>query len=234
MKQHSDSHKIHNLKFNHLMIGLLLIIWAVGEILLTPSKQLADQDRVNLERMIPKNFAAWHQDHDAASIAAEPQVSAALRLIYNQNLVRTYVNTDGKRIMLNIAYGRNQTNEGRLHTPEACYKANGFMLSDTRSEILNNEFGPVSIKKFLGTMGSRIEPVTYWISYGDFGVADFMQLRLAKLHYIFSGSIPDGILFRVSSIKNQADEFGLHEKFINDLIASLNEQDRMSLIKKLL
>jgi hypothetical protein len=52
---------------------------------------------------------------------------------------------------------------------------------------------------------------------------------------VFSGLIPDGILFRVSSINSQADPeaFALHEKFIKDLITSLSDQDRKALVKPL-
>lgn len=222
-----------NLKFNHVLIGLVLVFFAACELLLTPSKHLVDQDtvNVNLERMIPKDFAGWHQDDHAIANIVESSTNPALRLIYNQNLVRTYVNTDGRRIMLNIAYGRNQTNEGRLHFPEVCYRAQGFTVSDTTTDLLSNSFGPITVKKFLGTMGTRIEPVTYWISYGDFGVTDSTQLKLLKLKYVFSGTIPDGILFRVSSINNQTNEYVLHEKFIKDLISSLRDVDRNRLIK---
>jgi hypothetical protein len=61
------------------------------------------------------------------------------------------------------------------------------------------------------------------------------QSRLARLRYVFSGLIPDGILFRVSSVNSQADPeaFALHEKFIKDLITSLSDQDRKALVKPL-
>jgi EpsI family protein len=223
------------LKFNPFIIGLLLILVAACEPLLKPSKFLAEHDRVNLARMVPEHFASWHQDHQAISGIVDAQVDTTLRRIYDQNLVRTYVNTDGQRIMLNIAYGRDQADDNRLHPPEICYRAQGFMVSDTRSTTLHHASGALPIKQFVGRLGTRDEPVTYWVSYGDVAVVDVSQSRLARLRYVFSGLIPDGILFRVSSVNSQADPeaFALHEKFIKDLITSLSDQDRKALVKPL-
>jgi EpsI family protein len=226
---------MRTLKFIPFLIGLLLILVAACEPLLKPSKFLAEHDRVNLAHMIPEHFLEWHQDHQAISGIVDAQADAALRRLYDQNIVRTYMNTDGQRIMLNIAYGRDQASDQRLHPPEICYRANGFMLSDTRTARLNHAYGALPIKQFVGRIGPRNEPVTYWISYGDFAVVGEAQSRLAKIRYVFSGVIPDGILFRVSSVNSQADSeaFALHEKFIKDLITSLSDQDRKALVKPL-
>jgi EpsI family protein len=226
---------MRTLKFNLFLIGLILILVAACEPLLKPSKLLAEHDRVNLARMIPERFASWHQDHQAISGIVDAQVDTTLRRIYDQNLVRTYVNTDGQRIMLNIAYGRDQADDNRLHPPEICYRAQGFMVSDTRSTTLHHASGALPIQQFVGRLGTRDEPVTYWVSYGDVAVVGAAQSRLARLRYVFSGLIPDGILFRVSSVNSQADPeaFALHEKFIKDLITSLSDQDRKALVKPL-
>ena len=226
---------MRTLKFNPLLIGLLLILVAACEPLFKPSKFLAEHDRVNLARMIPEHFASWHQDPQAISGIVDAQVDTTLRRIYDQNLVRTYVNTDGQRIMLNIAYGRDQAGESQLHSPEICYRAQGFMVSDTRTSTLHHASGALPIKQFVGRLGTRDEPVTYSISYGDVAVTGISQSPLPKLRYAFSGLIPDGILFRVSSVNSQADPeaFALHEKFIKNLITSLSDEDRKALVKLL-
>jgi len=222
-----------SLKLKTLLIGLVLIVVAASEILLKPTKFLAEQDRVNLARMIPEHFAAWHRDYAPMGIV-DAQTEIALKSLYQQNLVRTYVNANGQRIMLNIAYGRDQGGDKRLHPPEICYRAQGFIVSETSMAKLNHGYGALPIKKFLGELGlTRHETVTYWLSYGDVTETDAAKSRLARLHYVFRGLIPDGILFRVSSINNQEnpDEFALHERFIKDLIASLSDSDRSALIK---
>jgi EpsI family protein len=224
---------MRSLKLKTLLIGLMLIVVAACEPLLKPTTFLAEHDRINLSRMIPERFAAWHQDDTRVGIV-NAQSDSALSRIYDQNLVRTYVNADGQRIMLNIAYGRDQGGDRRLHPPEICYRSQGFMLSETRTAQLNYAYGALPIQQFVGNLGgARREPVTYWVSYGDVVMADATQGRLTRLHYAFSGVIPDGILFRVSSINDQAstDAFALHGRFIRDLIGSLSDSDRNALIK---
>jgi EpsI family protein len=224
---------MRSLKLKTLLIGLVLVVVAGCELLLKPTKFLAEHDRINLSRMIPERFAAWHQDDTRVGIV-NAQTDSALSRLYDQNLVRTYVNADGQRIMLNVAYGRDQGGDKRLHPPEICYRSQGFMISETRTTQLNYAYGALPIQQFVGNLGgARREPVTYWVSYGDVVMAGATQGRLARLHYVFRGLIPDGILFRVSSINNQEnrDEFALHERFIKDLIASLSDPDRSALIK---
>jgi len=224
---------MRSLKLKTLLIGLVLVVVAGCELLLKPTKFLAEHDRINLSRMIPERFAAWHQDDTRVGLV-NAQTDSALSRLYDQNLVRTYVNADGQRIMLNVAYGRDQGGDKRLHPPEICYRSQGFMISETRTAQLNYAYGALPIQQFVGNLGgARREPVTYWVSYGDVVMADATQSRLTRLHYVFKGLIPDGILFRVSSINNQEnrDEFALHERFIKDLIASLSDPDRSALIK---
>ena len=59
---------------------------------------------------------------------------AIINKIYNQTLTRTYINPRGDRIMLSIAYGRDQSDALQMHKPELCYPAQGFRL-------LNNQRG---------------------------------------------------------------------------------------------
>jgi len=224
---------MRSLKLKTLLIGLMLIVVAACEPLLKPTKFLAEHDRVNLARMIPERFAGWHQDDTRVGIV-NAQTDSALSRLYDQNLVRTYVNADGQRIMLNVAYGRDQGGDKRLHPPEICYRSQGFMISETRTAQLNYAYGAIPIQQFVGNLGGvRREPVTYWVSYGDVVMDGATQGRLARLHYVFRGLIPDGILFRVSSINDQEsrDAFALHERFIRDLIGSLSDPDRSALIK---
>jgi EpsI family protein len=44
------------------------------------------------------------------------------------NLLAQVINPQGYRIMLSIAYGKNQSDALQLHKPEICYPAQGFTL----------------------------------------------------------------------------------------------------------
>ncbi len=100
--------KITNSRY--LLIGLALILAAFGAIALTPTKLVADQGpKVDLESLIPKQFADWQIDDTIIPLQVDPQKLELISKIYRQTLSRTYFNSKGERIMLSIAYGGNQS-----------------------------------------------------------------------------------------------------------------------------
>jgi EpsI family protein len=67
-------------------------------------------------------------------------------------------------------------------------------------------------------MGTRTEPLTYWFTLRDKAVQGTTQKKLEDLRYGLTGRIPDGMLFRVSSIDRdevRADEW--QDQFVNRL-----------------
>lgn len=64
-----------------------------------------------------------------------PELANNLDKLYSQTLTRTYINNDGYRIMLSVAYGENQLSSDvtQVHRPEFCYVAQGFY-----SEVKNH------------------------------------------------------------------------------------------------
>jgi EpsI family protein len=80
-------------------------------------------------------------------------------------------------------------------------------------------------------LGSRNEPVTYWIRVGDKIVRGNIELGFARLFYGVQGQIADGLLFRVSSIDTDSTTaFVIQEKFASDLANAVQEADRPSIL----
>ena len=50
----------------------------------------------------------------------------------------------------------------------------------------------------------RNEPVTYWLTVGDQVITNKFDKRIAEIRLGLTGQIPDGLLFRVSSIDNDS------------------------------
>jgi EpsI family protein len=72
--------------------------------------------------------------------------------------------------------------------------------------------------------------VTYWFTVGDKAVQGRLQKRLVDLRYGLTGQIPDGMLFRVSSIdSDQARANQLQDEFINQLLQAVSPADRKRL-----
>ncbi|MDP3818988.1 MAG: exosortase-associated EpsI family protein, partial [Methylotenera sp.] len=83
-----------------LLIGLALIVAFWGGFALKPTKHIADTGpKVNLESMIPQEFADWKVDDQVVPVQVDPQRLAVLNRIYNQTLSRTYINAHGERVM---------------------------------------------------------------------------------------------------------------------------------------
>src|SRR5262249_13935251 len=148
---------------------------------------------------------------------------------------RTYVNSQGYMIMLSLAHGRDQRGELEAHMPEICYPANGFTLRRTESGRLQTPFGDIPVHRLLTSKGPRDEPVTYWFTFGREPIAvdlpaQRLRRRLIELRYVLTGRVPDGILFRVSSIdRDPAQANQLQDQFVIDLLRALPPSDRQRL-----
>lgn len=202
---------------------------------LKPRALLAEQRStpLNLETAVPTQFGGWQMANDGFQGVVNPQTQEVLNRIYTQILTRTYVNAAGQRIMLSIAYGAEQSRRGglQLHQPEICYPAQGF-------EVLANVAGSVAVAngvipvRRLNTAfaNQRYEPVTYWTMTGDHATIAGYGKRLVELEYSLKGVIPDGLLFRVSSIGADAPaQFGLQDQFISALVPALAPPSRAQL-----
>lgn len=212
--------------------GVLMLMSAGATKLVTPSSYLSSvRPGLPLETTIPREFGEWREDQDRAGAVVNPQTAAALKKIYTQTLSRTYVNRDGERIMLSIAYGGDQRDGMQVHYPEICYPAQGFQLNASTVGEVRVGGGTIPVRRLETALyPNRNEPVTYWTMVGDRAVLGGSKKKLAELHYAMAGQIPDGLLFRVSSIDdNTARAFKDQEQFINDLLASLSAPAREQL-----
>ena len=180
---------------------MVLMIAATGlAVALIPTQRVADGEKIYLESMIPKKFGDWQLDETIEPIKVSPDVKANLDRIYNQTLSRTYVNNRGDQIMLSIAYGSDQSTSLQVHRPDACFTAQGFQISNMVSDIVQTDLGQIPVMHMVATRGQRIEPITYWITVGDMAVRGWFEQKLAKVKYGLTGTVPSGILVRVSSI----------------------------------
>ena len=212
----------------YLLLGLVMLLAAGLSVALTPRMKAADQGpKINLETMIPKQFGEWRVDESIAPLQVSPDVQAKLDKIYNQTLSRTYVNGKGERIMLSIAYGSDQSDTMSVHKPEVCYPAQGFEVLQKQKGILQVAGANMPVVRLVARQKNRIEPITYWITVGNQMVTGGLDRKLAQMRYGLTGTVPDGMLFRVSSIEPDVSRaYASHERFIGELHASLDETRR--------
>ncbi len=222
------------ISFKHIVIGLFMFA-AVGMALaLKPTAKLADgEPEINLETLIPKQLGDWKIDETIVMLIA-PDQQKALENVYSQTLSRTYINSAGKRIMLSLAYGGSHGEGMQLHRPENCYPAQGFhLVTDTQAVILPTQYGELSVNRLVAAQGPRNEPITYWAVVGDQHTQFGWRMKLDQMRYTLTGSIPDGMLVRVSSIdRDQTGAYEIQSDFIQALLASMNDIERARITGK--
>ena len=217
-------------RIKSVLIGLAMIAAAGLAMALTPTKlTAATAPKIDLNTMIPKQFGDWHQLQELDVISVSPELQATIDKIYQQTLSRTYVNTKGEQIMLALAYGGDQRDSMQVHKPEVCYPSQGFeiMQSNIGSLHLTQDQKDIPVKRLVARQGTRVEPITYWITVGNQVALESLQWKLAQLKYGLTGKVPDGMLFRVSSIDtNPTQAFTIQNQFVNALVDAIDIKER--------
>ncbi|MBK1678901.1 exosortase-associated protein EpsI, B-type [Rhodocyclus tenuis] len=211
---------------NSILLALMLAASGLA-FALRPTQKMADQGpKVDLERMIPSEFAEWREEKQNATLIVDPQQQATIDRLYSQTLSRTYMNDHGYRIMLSIAYGTDQR-ESQVHTPEVCYPAQGFTLHNKEPGSLALDHYSIPVVRVVSSLGQRIEPVTYWTTIGDQVIKRGIHKRTLELAYGLAGQIPDGMIVRVSSIDPEATHaYEMQGRFAAQMLAALAPEYR--------
>jgi EpsI family protein len=211
-----------------VLLALMLLSAALGAVL-RPRIDLADErPPIDLTTMVPKSFGDWREEVNLVAQVVNPQQRDLLNKIYSQTLSRTYVNTQGYRVMLSIAYGKNQSDALQMHKPEICYPAQGFTLQATQRGPINLLGKPVFATKLATSLGQRFEPITYWTVVGDHVVTGGNDKKWTELRYALHNRIPDGMLVRMSSIdKDITNAYAIQNQFATAMVAAIAPDNRM-------
>lgn len=222
---------MRSLDIKYFTIGLLMVIAAITAVMLKPDKRMSEQySHFSLEELIPESFGDWKIDKNIVPLQVDPEKLEVIKQTYSQVLSRTYYNAEGDRIMISVAYGGDQSDTMQVHKPEACYPAQGFTIYNDKENKLDTGFGTIPVKNLLAVQGIRNEPITYWITIGEKIALDGINWKLTRIKYGLTGTVPDGLLFRVSSIGDEQRGYQLQQKFIRDLLKSVPEKSRLRLM----
>ncbi len=199
---------------------------------LTPAVKMSQaRGKVDFAMLIPAQFNSWQLDTTGTNQLVDPEVKATLASVYSQTVSRTYKNAKGQRIMLSVAYGGDQEEVMQVHKPEVCYTAQGFSVSKQGTSLINTDKGTIKAKLLLAKQAERIEPVTYWITIGKSIALNGLQWRWERIKYGLTGELPDGLLFRVSSLGSDTQiQYQLHKLFIQDLLNYLTTHEAAEFI----
>jgi EpsI family protein len=214
-----------------LVLAALMCGASVAGIGARPGERAVDRGQaISLETTVPKQFGDWVELPERGAQVVNPQTRELLDKLYSQILTRIYVDKSGYQIMLSLAYGDDQRGGLQAHRPEVCYPAQGFKLGKVEDGALPTQYGSIDVRRLTTSLGARNEPVTYWLTVGDQIIRSKFDKRLAEIRLGLTGQIPDGLLFRVSSIDNDnARAFRMQQKFVADMMGSVPAPARKQL-----
>ncbi len=210
-------------------LGSLMAAAAGLSHVMTPTVHLSEQrPEIQLDKVIPEQFGEWKVENNLAAAIVSPEREALIEKIYTQTLSRIYSNSKGERVMLSIAYGKDQRRGTEVHYPEVCYPAQGFELSGMRRDAVETLEGKITVNRLETNLSNqRYEPVTYWTIIGDQVTLGGTDRRIKELKYGFRGEIADGLVFRVSTIDRDTERaFQIQDVFVSALERALKPADK--------
>jgi EpsI family protein len=212
-----------------MAVVLMLGAGLLGHVL-RPNDYWADvSGKPNLESLVPNRFGDWVGVPFSASSVVDPQQKEALDVLYDETMTRVYVHrTTGRRIMLAMAYGKNQNTATAVHPPEACYRSQGFRVGNAVDADIDTPVGVLKASRLLSENGLRTEPVTYFIRTGHRVTRGSLDRSIVRLQYAAAGYIADGLLVRVSEITTDPPRvaFTLQDSFIEALLQAMSSEGR--------
>jgi len=208
-----------------IAIFLCMCSLAVGSEIMRPTERVADtKPKIDLEAQVPESFGGWRQDPTMMPLVPAPDVQERLNALYSQTLARSYINANGDRVMLSIAYGSDQSSDAtQAHRPEFCYSAQGFLVSRAgESQLAVTPATQIPLQRLIAVAGQRNEPISYWITIDEEIAKPGIQRKLRQIEFGLGGKIPDGMLVRVSTIDPDVSRaFATQEEFLKSLYAAI-------------
>ena len=216
------------------LIGGGFLAAAVAGLALKPRRAENLLGTAKLDDLVPQRVGSWR--FNTASGLVLPPADQMRDTLYSQLLTRTYVREGAAPVMLLIAYSGAQDGTIQIHRPEVCYPASGFRL--TRNEPHRVKLAGASLaaganavpaREIVAETESRREQLVYWTRLGGHFPTRWIEQRLAVTAENFAGTIPDGVLVRVSSVGN-GNQFAVLDDFARALVAAVGPRMRQVLL----
>jgi EpsI family protein len=206
---------------------------AVAEVLRPRELMASATTTPDLESVIPRKFGDWTLVPNVGLVTPSGPAGFVRQdlsaKIYSQEVGRGYVNRAGNVVMLLVAYGPIQDYRLKSHLPEVCYGAAGFRVSAKSVTELtyNNAAPPLVLSRLTATKEGRFEPISYWMRIGHDIATGVFDRQMARMKYGLQGLIPDGALFRVSTVGiSEEASYKLQDQFIHDLLGAIAPENR--------
>ena len=177
---------------------------------------------------IPVTVGGW-TSRKSAEVVLPPQDDS--NKLYENLETRIYEGPSLPAIMLLIAFSSIQQNDIQVHRPEVCYPASGYPI--LWSQPIELGFGSTSLagRELLADRGGLRERIVYWVRVGNAFPTNWAEQRTTMALQNLQGSIPDGALFRVSSIEEPDSSKSVAlRQFIEIFLSTVSPSFRQSVL----
>lgn len=229
MKPILDSFTEPQVDRRKVLLGLLFCSAAGVAAWRQPNQHLDYLGRDKLDDIVPKTIGPWK--FVAASGVVVPPNDQLSRALYSNLMTRVYTDGQNPPVMLLIAQSGSQTGVLQIHRPETCYTASGYQISAVTPQPIQLGSTVVPANSMDASVEGVTEHVIYWTRVGDKMPASWKQQRLAVAEQNIRGVIPDAILVRVSTVREDAEGArAALQSFVRALIASVPASRRSVLV----
>ncbi len=165
--------------------------------------QLVPAQEMDILAAIPSKVGGWTAVPMLVAPVQPSLIDALGRpvLVYDRIETRSFRNAEGTTIVLMLAYRREQHQEDRVHVPELCYFAQGYVLSKEQDVSLAVGQGSIAARSFTAEGVERREQVLYWIRTGDLVSNRALRVRAEIFRRGIEGRLLDGLLVRASIVR---------------------------------
>ncbi len=175
----------------------------------------------NVKAVSKKTFESWVPNKvgewsflTSSGVVVPPPDELSDRL-YDHVITRVYQAPNAPVVMVALAYNNAQNGVVQLHRPEVCYPAGGYQLSETKGTTIKTASRVIPVNIFTAVGPSRTEQVMYWTRIGTDFPLTWSRQRYSVMEANLAGTIPDGILVRVSLVgENQKEARTTLERFV--------------------
>ena len=218
------------------MVAVAALAWW-----LSPPLRL-DPYTPQLDALIPKQVGDWVMVPNVGGIVdptEEGETTTDPDKLYDEILMRSYRNSRGDVVQLALAYGRNQRQELKIHRPELCYTAAGYVVKSNvpfEFPIENARGQRIDGGRMVVSNSGQTQVVSYWIRIGKLYSTNPWTVRKEIFKEGLAGRVDDGILVRTSaSIYESGDGekrgFLQVESFVRELSSALPPRARSLLLQ---
>ena len=150
---------------------------------------------------IPAKVGGWTAEKSSEVVLAAPDESSDK--LYQNLETRIYLGDELPAIMFLCAYSNVQKNDVQVHRPEVCYPASGYPITKNVAEKITVGRRDINARFLVADRGGLQEMILYWTRVGKSFPVDWQSQRIEMAKANLSGTIPDGVLLRVSTIMDE-------------------------------